>query len=307
MTLPNKHIQLKMHAWVLLVLLLAGCNRAAVIPWINPSPVPGANCTAGDYIDGLTSGGRVREFRLHVPESYRPEHPAALVLGFHGAGSNAEQFENYAGFSALSDREGFIVAYPQALGDHPTWITTAGPANPDIPFVSDLIELLKSRCSIDTHRIYAAGHSNGGGMANRLGCNLTEPMAAIGSVAGAYQGSEKCAPARPTPVIAVHGDRDPVIPYNGVENSEGPPAAYFVIGVPVPQWASSWAARNGCGMETSKIVLQDRVSGQAWTGCDARADVVLYTIEGGGHGWPVAFDAAQLLWDFFEAHPKIPG
>src|SRR3990172_963356 len=98
MTIPNNHIQMKKHAGVLLVLFLAGCNRAAVIPWIDPSPVPGANCTPGDYVDRFTSGGRVREFRLHVPESYRPENPAALVLGFHGAGSNAEQFENYAGF-----------------------------------------------------------------------------------------------------------------------------------------------------------------------------------------------------------------
>jgi poly(3-hydroxybutyrate) depolymerase len=48
-------------------------------------------------------------------------------------------------------------------------------------------------------------------------------------------------------------------------------------------------------------------------GCQAGADVVFYTIEGGGHGWPGAgsdagvttseIDATGVIWDFFAAHP----
>jgi poly(3-hydroxybutyrate) depolymerase len=30
--------------------------------------------------------------------------------------------------------------------------------------------------------------------------------------------------------------------------------------------------------------------------------VVLYTVHGGGHGWTDAFDAAQVIWDFFAEH-----
>jgi poly(3-hydroxybutyrate) depolymerase len=104
------------------------------------------------------------------------------------------------------------------------------------------------------------------------------------------------------PVIGIHGDLDPVIPYNGLPNTDGPPPVYFVIGVPVPQWAAGWAVRNGCETGPSGLAFRDRVSAQAWTGCRTGGDVILYTIHGGGHGWPVAFDAAQLLWDFFAGH-----
>jgi len=287
---------------VCLILVLAGCQSMTVIP-PETSLYTLANCPVGDHAEELTSGGQVRQYILHVPSAYQPEKPVALVLGFHGAGSNAGQFESYSGFSAVADREGFIVAYPQALGGHPTWNTTPGPNNPDVQFVRDLIDNLASRCNIDPNRVYASGHSNGGGMANRLACNLADRIAAIGSVSGAYQGSEECSPSRPVAVLGVHGTDDPIIPYNGFQNVREPPTAYFVIGVPIPQWASSWGTRNDCDNTPSRVAQSDQVTEEKWSNCRGGSDVILYTIHGGGHGWPDAFDAAQIIWDFFVQHP----
>jgi polyhydroxybutyrate depolymerase len=55
------------------------------------------------------------------------------------------------------------------------------------------------------------------------------------------------------------------------------------------------------------------VTGETWSGCQAGADVVFYTIEGGGHGWPGSpggagvttneINATNVIWDFFAAHP----
>ena len=54
---------------------------------------------------------------------------------------------------------------------------------------------------------------------------------------------------------------------------------------------------------------------QAWQGCAGGAEVVLYTIEGGGHMWPGAavgqglgrnssgLSVTDLIWMFFSAHP----
>ncbi len=292
-----------------LLLLLTACQSATALPTATSSPTPAftsATCPAGDHTQELTSGGQVRRYILHVPPAYQPETPAALVLGFHGAGSNSGEFESYSGFSAVSDREGFLVAYPLALGEHPTWNTATGLSNWDIQFVRDLITDLEGRCNIDSNRIFASGHSNGGGMANRLACDLADRIAAIGSVSGAYQWSEQCAPSRPVAILAVHGSADPVIPYNGFPDmTNEPPAAHFIIGIPIPQWASAWAKRNGCKEEPPSAAEKEQVTRKQWGNCQEGADVILYTIEGGGHGWPQAFDAAQTIWDFFVQHPLV--
>lgn len=290
---------------VALMLLLAACQPVRSAPTVIPTATQvytSASCPAGDHPQELTTSGQVRQYILHVPTAYQPETSMALVLGFHGAGSNAREFERYSDFSFLANIEGFIVAYPQALGKRPTWDTTPGPNNPDLQFVTDLIDDLQSRCNIDPNRIYASGHSNGGGLANRLACDLSDRIAAIGTVAGAYQGSEECLPTEPVAVLGIHGTDDPIIPYNGFQDVREPPAAYYLIGVPIPQWASSWAKRNGCDREPASTTLNDKVSNDRWSNCSEAANVILYTIHGGGHEWPNVFEPAQLIWNFFAEH-----
>jgi polyhydroxybutyrate depolymerase len=53
-----------------------------------------------------------------------------------------------------------------------------------------------------------------------------------------------------------------------------------------------------------------------YTGCDQGADVILYTIEDGGHTWPGGvpiplvgktskdIDATEEMWRFFQAHRR---
>jgi polyhydroxybutyrate depolymerase len=55
----------------------------------------------------------------------------------------------------------------------------------------------------------------------------------------------------------------------------------------------------------------------AYTNCAQNADVILYTIEGGGHTWPgaepraewwarrttIEINATGILWQFFVRHP----
>jgi polyhydroxybutyrate depolymerase len=293
---------------LLLILLLAACQPATATPTVAPSATPSytsADCPTGDHTQQLTSGGQARQYILHVPSAYQPGKPIALVLGFHGAGSSAREFESYSDFSFIANMESFIVVYPQALGGHPTWNTTAGADNPDIQFVRDLLDDVESRCHIDPNRIYASGHSNGGGLANRLACNLSERIAAIGSVSGAYQWSEDCSPARPVAILGIHGTDDPIIPYNGYPDAKEPPAAYYAISVPIPQWASSWSTRNGCDIKPSSLDQSDQVTRDTWSNCRAGVEVILYTIHGGGHGWPESFEAAQVIWEFFARHSLV--
>jgi polyhydroxybutyrate depolymerase len=286
----------------------AGCRR-------NPNPLPTAaapspsvavECAAGDRWGEINSGGGVRRYRMYIPAAYSPDRPAALLLGFHGNGGAADGFEEYSGIPALADQAGFIAVFPQGAGEIPTWEINPVTDNADVQFIRDLIADLSARCAIDPARIYATGHSRGGGMANRLACDLADQIAAIGPVSGAYPPEGGCFPARPVAVIAFHGSADPVIPYNGIGNQSGPPAAYFTFGIPIPQWASAWAARNGCTSEKVAILDEVYLFGEEWSNCSEDADVILYTIPDGGHGWPdgTTFTPARMMWEFFEKHAR---
>jgi polyhydroxybutyrate depolymerase len=287
---------------------LAGClspgATVASIPSATPSPTAAAACPAGSHVELISSGGQLRGYQIYVPFTLPLAAPAALVFGFHGAGGRAGQYESYSGLSALADRQGFIAVYPQALGSPATWNTATIDGNEDVQFVRDLIAALTARCHVDPARIYATGFSLGGGMANRLACDLAGHIAAIGSASGVYQGAESCAPSRPVPIIAFHGTADADVPYNGI--GQLPRPAYYSVATPIPLWASNWATRNGCRDKPAVLYQKDNVTGQGWGGCRAGANVVLYSIEGGGHAWPAGagdFSAAQLMWDFFVEHP----
>lgn len=250
---------------------------------VTPSPVVKENCTRGDYFDQMESGGQTRQYLLHVPATYKPEEPAALVLVFHGAGIGAERFVGYSRFSNVADREGFLIVYPQGLDE----VWNPSPGSRDVQFVRDLIDHLQRRCSVDPNRIYASGHSNGGAMADRLACELADRIAAIGTISGAYQRSGQCSPARPVPVFAIHGTADNIIPYEGI-----------------PKWAAAWAERNGCDPEPVDIPHNVLIGEERWSNCSEGADVILYTIQDLGHDWTHdLINFGQTIWDFFEQHP----
>jgi polyhydroxybutyrate depolymerase len=295
MIFRGKKVFVKAIPVVFLVLLFAGCKPIA--------SQPATACAPGTYDEEILSGGQVRQYRLHVPPAYQPGKPVPLLFGFHGAGSSAGQFEEYSGFSALADRAGFIAVYPQGLGELTNWDTM--PGSQDVQLVRDLLDSLEARCSIDPARIYATGHSRGGGMANRLGCELSDRLAAIAPVSGDYEYGEDCSPYRPVAVVAFHGTNDPTIPYNGFGVPGQPHESYVRIGTPLPTWAATWAERNGCSNKPAIIFQEGQVTGQQWGNCQAGADVILYTVYGGTHEWPDEVNAAQMIWDFFTQHPSV--
>jgi len=285
---------------------LAGFFFAVILDSCNPtSPAGLGNCPVGTSDERLTSGGQTRQYEIFVPASYRTGKAFPLVIGFHGQGGSASQFESYSGFSTLASQAGFIAVYPQGAGQISSWDTWAG--SQDVQFIRDLTATVEAQCAVDRNRIYAVGHSRGGGMVNRLACDLSDRIAAVGSVSGTYQFGEDCSPGRPVAIVAFHGTDDSDVPYNGIGIADAMPDPYFSIGTPVPQWATAWGERNGCDARPAAIFQQGTVTGQGWKNCRGGANVILYTINGGGHEWPNAVDAARMIWNFFVRHPLAEG
>ena len=214
----------------------------------------------------------------------------------------------------LAEEQGFLVVYPEGQGFPRRWRASGqadGSTDPmvDVVFISDLIEELAGQYNIDPARIYANGLSNGGGMSFLLGCRLADRIAAVGGVSGAYlYPLDDCQPSRPVPMIIFHGTADPIVPFLG-----GPSSSFDYPFPVIPEWVAARASLNGCSPSPEDLPPSGAASGVRYPGCDEGADVVFYTIDGGGHSWPGGeplpewitgtttqdIDATRLMWEFF--------
>jgi polyhydroxybutyrate depolymerase len=293
---------LKCAGLILIFGLVTACNRPDPTRPINNAPATATK--TGSFEGTLTSGNDTRHYLLHVPASYQAGTPAPLVINFHGYGSNATQEEALSGMSRKADAANFLVVYPDGLNHQ--WSDGPG-ANGDIDrqFVRDLIQHLQQQYTIDPRRIYATGMSNGGGMANRVGCDLADVIAAIAPVSGAYSFWQNCQPARSMPVLAFHGKDDHAVPYEGTRQRALEP--------PIHDWAAAWAQRNHCTDLPAVAQPAQGVTREMWSNCANDAEVILYVIDNHGHSWPgsdrlpaitsQAINATDVMWDFFTVHP----
>ena len=267
----------------------------------------------------LRVNGVERDYLLYVPSQYQASRPAPLVLVFHGAGGRPKQMARHTGFTTLAEREGVIVVYP--AGIRRRWNDGRGMvSSDDVGFVRDLLDTVQHELSIDPKRIYATGISNGAMFSYRLACDLPGVFAGIAPVAGAMPTAlvPTCSPGSPVAIAAFQGTADPLVPYGG-----GGVAVRRGRVLSATESVQRWAEADGCAaaptitMEPDRVTDGTRVRLSSWTACEQGHDVVLYTIEGGGHTWPGDrgagrllgratrdIDATMAIWSFFSAHPK---
>jgi len=313
---------------VVAVLVLLFLAVAAGISWATG---PAWRCQLPEAAQGqqgwsartLISGGLKRCYYLYVPPDYDPARPAPVVLSFHGFLFNSDSHALISGWHKLADEEGFVVVYPQGTKFPKRW--NAGPTwgdsdVDDVQFYRDILDDLSEVTDFDRSRVYVNGFSNGGGMTVRIGCDAADTVAAIGSVAGAVVAMENCSPSRPVPAIAFHGTSDPIVNYEGGD-MEGAHLRWAAGVTDAPtkfvgaeEWVAIWAENNGCDPTPEVIPPQGDASGVHYPGCDQDAEVILYTIDDGGHTWPGGFpipglgktstdiDATEEMWEFFQAH-----
>ena len=262
----------------------------------------------------IVSSGERREYLLYVPATYDAARPAPLVITLHGAALWPEAQVKISGWNRLAEKEGFLVVYPAGAGVGPReWASEQGAAlTADVRFIRELIDKLEAAYTIDRTRIYVNGFSNGGGLSFALSCTLADRIAAVGVVAAAQTLPWSwCADPRPVPLIAFHGTADRFVPYGG-----GPSVASSFPFPSVRTWIAKWARRNRCEATPVESRVAPHVSRIAYTSCADHADVVLFTVLGGGHSWPGGkslperlagptsheIDATRRMWEFFREH-----
>ena len=240
------------------------------------------------YSRTLLAGGLVREYRLYVPPSYRPGHPAPVLLNLHGYGSDNRSQESATNFNAIADTAGFLLVCPNGSVEPGTgyrfWNAWKASSPDDVAFLNTLLDTLGRRYTLDPERLYCAGYSNGGFMSYELACHLGSRIATVASVAGSISiyNFGDCAPTHPTPVLEIHGTGDTNVVYTG--------GSWFE---PVPTVLAYWVQANGCAMPPSTTALPDLDPGDqstvehvVWRGSQAGAVVEHFRVLNGGHTWP---------------------
>ncbi len=281
-----------------------------------------------DQIRTIEVDGMRRSYSLHVSPAYHSDARATwpLVLVFHGRFESAEEIAEITQFNNLADQQNFLVVYP--IGIHAHWNDGSGttglaPRNhDDVGFIAALIRHLETTLAVDPTRIYATGMSNGAMFVQRLGCELSEMLAAIGPVDGTLPSAlaQRCTPPRPLPVIEFHGTKDAYVLWHG--------GNVRVMGgrtLSVPATISHWQQVDGCPSRPSQVLYlphrnssgTSRIRQETYGPCQDGSAVVLYAVEGGGHTWPGGpaddslifsgrvnrdLSASEVIWTFFSQH-----
>jgi polyhydroxybutyrate depolymerase len=266
----------------------------------------------------IQAEGVERSYLLHLPASRGAGGPVPLLLVFHGAGGEGAGIASHAGLSGPATGRGYAVVYPDGVGRRWNDGRGAGGGQDDVEFIRILLDSLGHELPVDPKRIYATGISNGAGLTYRLACDLPGILAAIAPVAGAPAAAieERCAATRPVSLMSFQGTRDPLMPYEGglVSTRRGQVLS-------AQRSAALFAEVNGCAPPPAVTAEPDtvkdgtRVRRSAYGGCREGREVVLYTIEGGGHTWPGGppvgrlvgrvsrdLDATHTMLDFFDRH-----
>ncbi len=259
----------------------------------------------------VTADGRTRTYHLYVPSDLDPAG-APLVVALHGGTGSGLQFEKSSGFDDLAELYGFVVVYPDGIGgggdetDNRTWNAglCCGQAVlkgvDDVGFVRQLIDQMEAQFTIDPAQVFAAGHSNGGFMAYRLACELSDRIVAVGLQAGGL-GVSPCTPAQPVSLLHIHGSADTNVPIAGGKGSGISQVSF----PPVQQSLDSVTAAMGCTARPD-TARDGIVTVTSWDECDGDASVELQLVAGATHTWisTAAYDSADAIVEFLMSHPR---
>src|ERR1035438_5382743 len=198
----------------------------------NSQNNPNCHSLAVTQSDGITL---TRTYVLYVPANFQPGS-SGLVLSLVGTGSTGEQQEAWTQLDTSADKYGFAVAYPDSLPspyfsgdmawntyfDQPAWPGNTAPD--DIAFLRQLITTEQTKLKINPKMIYVSGHSSGGFMAQRVGVELSDIVAAIAPLSSSLSvtlplagsvGQTVPAQKAPVSVLILEADQDAIIPYCG--------------------------------------------------------------------------------------------
>lgn len=266
--------------------------------------VPAAGVSQLSEIAGFGSNpGNLRMF-VHVPQYLQDAAP--LVVALHGCSQSADAYDCGSGWSALADRLGFVVLYPQQQpANNPkncfSWFSP-----PDITrdqgealSIRQMIEHAIINFGLDRRRVFVTGLSAGGAMATVMLATYPDVFAGGAILAGLPYGCARSVQQAfeamfteqsrspemlggllrsaskyngPWPKLSVwHGTADQIVKPSNAEDL-----------------IRQWIEVTGLPVSPSFEESVGRHTHRVWMNGDGEAQIEAYSIGGMGHGVPLA-------------------
>lgn len=203
--------------------------------------------------ESLTVNGIERNFSIFVPASYfETNEEVPLIFVFHGLTSNRAEVQAAYALEDAAERENFIAVFPDGINN--AWDILFLQNNVDLPFVSAMLDFMKTEFRIKEESVYSTGHSNGAFFSTVIACALPDDFAAVAPVAGGFVNTivAACVP-NPMPYFQIHGTADFVVPIEGLDSLAAFDPALAAFAFESTDFALEfWAAAND--LNTTPIV-----------------------------------------------------
>tara|TARA_B100002052_G_scaffold68799_2_gene62255 strand:- start:1003 stop:1995 length:993 start_codon:yes stop_codon:yes gene_type:complete len=246
------------------------------------------------YID---VDGVLRSYYISYPSDINSDdNSIPLIINMHGFGGNAASQVSYTQMNQYAHPQNIAVVYPQGLNN--SWnVYTYWDNNwyDDVAFMSAMIDQIAIDFNIDLDRIYACGMSNGGYMTYRLACDLSDKIAAFGSVTGNFMLTsigDCTSQDREVPIIHFHGTSDQVVNYY-------PPS--FDGALTIGESIDFWTSYNNLTSENVESI-SNNVEVYTYSKESSETKFVHYKVTSGGHVWfgnSWGFNTSEELINFF--------
>jgi polyhydroxybutyrate depolymerase len=299
---------------VICIALVSACNDSIVSKPTESGELSGCADTGSCMSKPTLQIGENRPAQVRIPSDYTTTTRYPLIIVLHGLGANGYVLSSYLGLDTRVDTKQYVLVVPDGTENangYNFWNATPACCAEsqkdfqvdDVAYIRSLIEEAVANYSIDAGRIGLIGHSNGGFMALRMACEASDLVTSVVSLAGStFDDDASCVPnTYPVNVLALHGDADTRILYDGGEKR-------LVLYPGAKESIRRFAAHAGCDINNPVVAPNLDVVGNIegaettvleYSDCAEGVNVDLWTLVGAGHiPFPMVASALDLIVDW---------
>jgi len=289
------------------------------------------------WVDGsFAHQGRTLAYKLYLPPAAADAVPTPrpLVVMLHGCTQGADDFAAGTQMNALARDLGVVVLYPEQA--HPAnaqkcwnWFKPQhqqrGRGEPAV--LAALAQSIAAEHHVDAARVFVAGLSAGGAMADIVGRCYPDVFAAVGVHSGLPSGCATdlvtaLAAMRSGGAAATTGPGGSPMPPTIVFHGDADATVHVSNGAAIIEAARSASGEAAASMPTARAAEGQSGKGQrytrtVYTDAAGRSTAEYWQLHGAGHAWsggsargsytdPAGADASAEMLRFFLAHPRRP-